>query len=89
MEKYKVHNRIDRSGILKNIFRGKIRIEINDKLIRLTTNEDGTWINSNYPFDLVSQKIKKHELKNMFIAIKGHKVNRKGTMIVKLYKRTN
>ena len=89
MEKYKVHNRIDRSGILKNIFRGKIRIEINDKLIRLTTNEDGTWINSNYPFDLVSQKIKKHELKNMFVGIKGGRHNTRGTIIVRLYKRIN
>ena len=73
----------------KNIFRGKIRIDINDGLIRVTTNEDGTWINTNQPFDLASAKIKKRELKNMFIGIKGHKTNQKGTMIVKLYKRTN
>ena len=81
--------RIGRSDILKNIFRGKIRIKISDGLIRLTTNDDGTWINSNQPFDLLSQKIKKHELKNMFIGIKGGSDNKMGTMIVKLYKRTN
>ena len=73
----------------KNYFRGKIRIEINDGLIRVTTNEDGTWINTNQPFDLASQKIKKQELRNMFIGIKGQKGNWKATMIVKLYKRTN
>ena len=73
----------------KNIFRGKIRIEINDGLIRVTTNEDGTWINTNQPFDLKSPKIKKQELKNMFIGIKGASDNKMGTMIVKLYKRTN
>ena len=89
MEKYKVHNQIDRSGILKNILRGKIRIEINDGLIRVTTNEDGTWINTNQPFDLASPKIKKQELKNIFIGIKGASDNKTGTMIVKLYKRTN
>ena len=74
---------------LETIFRGKIRIEISDGLIRVTTNDDGTWINTNRPFDLKSPKIKKQELKNMFIGIKGHKTNQKGTMIVKLYKRTN
>ena len=73
---------------LKIVFRSKIRIEIRDGLIRLTTNEDGTWINTNQPFDLLSPKIKKQELKNIFIGTKGQKGNG-GIMIVKLYKRTN
>lgn len=75
--------------ILRIIFRNKIRIEINDGLIRVTTNEDGTWINTHQPFDLASQKIKKQQLRNMFIGIKGQRGNWKATMIVKLYKRTN
>ena len=88
--KYKIYGQFNNTlKYIEIIFRGEIRIEITDGLIRLTTNGDGTWINTNQPFDLKSSSIKKQELKNMFIGIKGGHNNKHGTMTVRLYKRTN
>jgi len=46
-------------------------------------------MNTNEPFRLESQEIKKQDLKNMFIGIKGTKESYEGTLGVKLYKQTN
>ena len=89
MEKYEVRNRIY-IGIKFNIrtgtiiiFRGDIRIEIKNGLIKLTTHDTGDLI------DLRSQQIKKQALRNMFIGIKGDADNQTGAMIIDLYKQVN
>ena len=88
MEKYEVRNQIYTEIKFNNktdtfiIFRGDIRIEIKNGLIKLTTH-DVTLI------DLRSQQIKKQALRNMFIGIKGDADNQTGAMIIDLYKRVN
>ena len=89
MEKYEVRNQVYTEIKFNNktdtfiIFRGDIRIEIKNGLIKLTCHDRGDLI------DLRSQQIKKQALRNMFIGIKGDADNQTGAMIIDLYKRVN
>ena len=46
-------------------------------------------MNTDEPFDLRSDEIKKNQLNNLFVGIKGSKRTYKGTITIKLYKQTN
>ena len=46
-------------------------------------------MNTDEPFDLRSDEIKKNELNNLFVGIKGTKRTYEGTISIKLYKQTN
>ena len=70
-------------------FRSNIRIRITDELIRVTTNDTGTFMNTGQPLELRSTETFEGELKRvlryLFIRIKGSKLSYEGTLGVKLY----
>ena len=70
-------------------FRSNIQIRITDKLIRVTTNDSGTFMNTDQPLELRSSETFDGELKQvlryLFIGIKGSKLSYEGTLGIKLY----
>ena len=70
-------------------FRSNIQIRITDKLIRVTTNDSGTFMNTDQPLELRSSETFDGELKQvlryLFIGIKGSKLSYEGTLAIKLY----
>lgn len=70
-------------------FRSNIQIRITDKLIRVTTNDSGTFMNTHQPLELRSSETFDGELKQvlryLFIGIKGSKLSYEGTLAIKLY----
>ena len=69
--------------MIHNISRSKIRIRILDGSIRISTNDNGTWMDTDKPFEFFSKAIRKSEVTHMFVGV-GRRA--KGTMKVKAYK---
>ena len=69
--------------IFESLFRGKVKIEILDGLIRISTNKNGTWIDTGKPFEFESSEIRKEEVTHMYVGA-GKKA--KGEIKVKGYK---
>ena len=69
--------------------RSNVRIRVTDELIRVTTNDTGTFMNTGQPLELRSTETFEGELKRvlryLFIRIKGSKLSYEGTLGVKLY----
>ena len=69
--------------------RSNVRIRVTDELIRVTTNDTGTFMNTGQPLELRSTETFNGELKRvlryLFIGIKGSKVSYEGTLGIKLY----
>ena len=69
--------------------RSNVRIRVTDELIRVTTNDNGTFMNTHEPLELRSTSTFEGELKRglryLFIGIKGSKLSYEGTLGVKLY----
>ena len=78
MEKCKVDTKLNfNNQIFKKIIsRGKLRIEILDGLIRISTNDNGNWLATDKPFELKSSEIRKKEVTHMYVGVwkkaKGH-----------------
>ena len=84
MEKRKVVGIFEIPFLFKFYSRRSIRIEILDGSIRITTNKNGTWMNTGKPLEFKSSEIRKEDVTHMFVGTAG-KMN-KGTMKVKAYK---
>ena len=70
--------------IIKNIlFRDKIRIEILDGSIRISTNGNGTWMKTGKPFELKSSEIRRDQVTHMYVGVAE---GEKGNIKVKAYK---
>ena len=65
-----------------SLFRGKVKIQILDGLIRISTNENGTWMNTGKPFEFESSEIRKEEVTHMYV---GAGKMAKGNIKVKGY----
>ena len=73
----------NQTHFLNSHFRGKIKIEILDGLIRISTTKDGNWMNRGKPFEFESPEIRKEEVTHMYVGA-GKKA--KGNIKVKGYK---
>ena len=71
------------SYLQKWLFRGQIRIEILNGSIRISTNENGTWMNTSKPFELKSPEIRWEQVTHMYVGV--GKAVPKGNMKVKAY----
>ena len=86
MEKCKVEvyqNNFRITTFFESIFRGKVKIQILDGLIRISTNRDGNWMNTGKPFEFESPEIRKQEVTHMYVGA-GKKT--KGNIKVMGYK---